>query len=127
MANEKNLVPIVTLSNEEAKKRGRAGGIASGKARREKRTMRETLEKMLEETGKQGKTYKELATLGLIKGAVNGNAQNYKTIMETIGELNAVDTSAINEGIQNIAKLINTPVANRTEQNIEEEQKEEKE
>jgi hypothetical protein len=36
---------------------------------------------------RKGVTYKELATLGLIKGAVKGNAMNYKTIVELLGEL----------------------------------------
>lgn len=42
MANIKNLQ--APRSTEEARRRGRAGGIASGKARREKRTMREFAE-----------------------------------------------------------------------------------
>lgn len=84
MANEQNLRPgEYKLSQEEAKK----GGINSGKARREKATMKKTLEMLLETTNKSGKTYKELATLGLLKGAINGNASNYRTILETLGEL----------------------------------------
>lgn len=68
------------------------GGIASGEARRQKKTMRETLEAMLDEVAKiEGNdnklTYRELATLGLLKGAVQGNNANYKTILETIGEI----------------------------------------
>jgi PBSX family phage terminase large subunit len=75
-----NLIPqahVLTLEEQSA------GGIASGIARREKATMLATLEKCLEEKNqKSGKTYKELATLGLIKGAVNGNGNNYKIIQE---------------------------------------------
>lgn len=88
MANEENLKPgEYKLSQEEAKK----GGIASGEARRQKATMRKTLEMMLDEKHKNGKTYKENATLGLIVGAMKGNAQNYKTIVEMLGELQASD------------------------------------
>ena len=78
MANEQNLrVP----SSEEAREIGRKGGIASGKARREKRTMLDTLEKLLDEKPKgKSKTYKELATEGLIVGAIQGNAKNYEVI-----------------------------------------------
>ncbi len=84
MANIENLKPgEYKLSQEEAKK----GGINSGIARREKATMKATLEMLLDEKYKNGKTYRELATLGLLKGAINGNAQNYKTILETLGEL----------------------------------------
>lgn len=84
VANEQNLKPSeYKLSQEEAKK----GGIRSGEVRREKATMRKTLEMLLDSKSKKGETYRELATLGLIEGAIKGNAQNYKTILETIGEL----------------------------------------
>lgn len=83
---EDNLIPFTSdQDREEAKKNGIKGGIASGKARREKATMLSMLEKVLDETNeKSGKTYRELATLGLVKGAVNGSAQNYKIIQEAI-------------------------------------------
>ena len=85
MANEQNLKPITTLSNEEAVARGRAGGIASGEARRRKRTMIQDLEMLLNQTEqKSGKTYQELATLGLIKGAVSGSSKNYEIIQSLI-------------------------------------------
>ena len=89
MANEENLKPVRT--KKEARELGKKGGIASGKARKEKATMRKVLEEMLEEIPKKNNedklTYKQLATLGLIKGAVFGNNANYKTILETIGEI----------------------------------------
>lgn len=72
---------------EEQREIARQGGIASGEVRKEKATMRKTLEMLLEEKNSKGKTYKELATLGLLKGAINGNASNYRTILETLGEL----------------------------------------
>ena len=85
MANEQNLRPgEYKLTLEEQKK----GGIASGIARKEKATMRKTLEMLLESKNSKGITYKELSTLGLIKGAINGKAENYKTMVELLGELN---------------------------------------
>lgn len=118
MANEQNLRPSeYKLSQEEAKK----GGIASGKTRREKATMKKALEMLLDETNKKsGKTYRELATLGLIQGAIKGNALNYKTILEVMGELNSIDNTEINKGILNIANLLNNPVKNRTEKDLDE-------
>lgn len=78
MAREDNLIPqshVLTLEEQKA------GGRASVKARREKATMLDMLEKCLDEKNeKTGKTYKELATLGLIKGAVNGSSKNYEII-----------------------------------------------
>ena len=88
MANEQNLVSLATRPERERKEIARMGQKASTKARKEKMTMKKTLEMMLEEIGDKdnGLTYKQLATLGLIKGAVLGNNANYKTILETIGE-----------------------------------------
>ena len=89
MANPKTLIPEahkLTLEDQSN------GGKRSGEVRREKATMREILKLMLEdipidEDNKQKLTNKELATLGLIKGARCGNSNNYRTILETIGEL----------------------------------------
>lgn len=77
---------------EEQQKIARKGGIASGVVRKQKATMKETLKQMLEEVADiegndNGLTYRQLATLGLIKGSIQGKADNYKTILEAIGEL----------------------------------------
>lgn len=97
---EDNLIPFTSDQNrEEAKKNGRKGGIASGEARRNKKLMRETLEMCLEMKNKKGVSYRELATIGLINGAIKGNAQNYKVILETLGELNANEDESTNNGI----------------------------
>jgi hypothetical protein len=105
VANEQNLRPgEYQLSKEEAKK----GGINSGIARREKATMKKTLEMLLDEKNNKGKTYRELATLGLLKGAVNGNASNYRTILETLGELtyeNQVNTPTLKIEVVDNANL----------------------
>lgn len=94
MANkgQENLIPMSERSKEEVREIASKGGINSGIARREKATMKETLRQMLEEVadieGNDNKlTYRQLATLGLIKGSIQGKADNYKTIMEAIGEL----------------------------------------
>ena len=81
--NEENLIPFTERTEEEQREIARQGGIASGEARRKKATMISTLEKLLNETNKKaGKTYRELATLGLIKGAVNGSGKNYEIIQQ---------------------------------------------
>lgn len=49
MANEKNLVPFTSDQNrEEAAKNGRKGGIASGKAKRNRKMLRECIDYLLE-------------------------------------------------------------------------------
>lgn len=88
MANTQNLVydkGFDSRTTEEQSEIARKGGIASGEARRKKATMLSTLEQLLDEEYKKngkstGKTYRELATLGLIKGAVNGSGKNYEII-----------------------------------------------
>ena len=89
MANkgQENLIPMSERSKEEVREIASKGGVNSGKARREKATMKKTLEMLLDTKDKDGTTYRELATLGLLKGAIDGNASNYKTIVETLGEL----------------------------------------
>lgn len=88
MANEENLIPFNERSEKETRELGRKGGIASGEARRQKKTMVETLKAILDETNpKTGLTYREMATFGLLKGASKGNANNYKVILEAVGEL----------------------------------------
>ena len=107
MANEQNLRPgEYKLTLEEQKK----GGIASGIARKEKATMKKTLEMLLEEKSKNpktlGKTYRELATLGLLKGAINGNSQNYRTILEVLGELTQLEIDKQQQELSKVEELL---------------------
>ena len=88
MAKEDNLIPFTSeQSREQAKINGRKGGIASGEARREKATMKKALEMLLNEKNDKGITYRDLCTLGLIKGATQGKAENYKVMLQLLGEL----------------------------------------
>ena len=93
VANEENLKPV--RSKKEARELGRLGGIASGQARREKATMKKVLLDMLDEVAdkENNLTYRQLATLGLLKGAIQGNATNYKTILEATGEIEVNSTT----------------------------------
>lgn len=99
MANAQNLIPQAHVLTVEESSRG---GKASGKARRERATMKQVLEDMLKETDNTGLTYQQLATLGLIKGATKGNAQNYKAIIEMLGEVPKEQFGEIKEPILNI-------------------------
>lgn len=88
----KNLIPMNTRSKEEASELGRKGGIASGKVRKEKATMKKTLEMLLDtvpksESNPEGKTFRELTTEGLMVGAVQGKAENYKLMLQLLGEM----------------------------------------
>lgn len=100
---EDNLRPgEYKLTLEEQK----AGGIASGKARREKATMKKTLEMLLDTTSKNGQTFRELATLGLIKGAIKGNGNNYRTILEVLGELGQLEEDRQKQQLARVEELL---------------------
>ena len=105
--NPENLIPNSARTPEELREMARKGGIASGIARREKATMKATLEMLLGETNKKsGKTYRELATLGLIKGAINGNATNYRTMLEVLGELKVLGDNKEEQELSKLDKLL---------------------
>ena len=95
MAKEDNLIPGEhTLTKEEQSRAGKR----SGEVRALKKTFKMALKELLQEEVKDkkgnpsGKTYQDLVNIGLVKGAMKGNAINYKTILETIGELEAEKT-----------------------------------
>lgn len=111
MANEQNLrVP----TSEEAREYGRRGGLASGEARREKATMKKTLEMLLDEVAnikdnESKLTYRQLTTLGLLQGAIEGKAENYKTIVQLLGELQEqTETPSLNINIVDNSNLEKT-------------------
>lgn len=99
---DENLKPFTSeQSREEAERNGKKGGIASGKARREKKALRETMEEMLKvalkdekllETygkfgfAKKGMTMQDAIAAAMIHQAANGNVKAFKEIRETIAE-----------------------------------------
>jgi len=101
MANIENLVPLTT---EKAREIGAKGGKRSGEVKREKRTFKKAIEWLANSDIKLkgGSVYDtlkgmgidvdtlnptQLATIGLWYGAVQGNATNYKTLMEGNNEI----------------------------------------
>lgn len=102
MANEENLKPPRTKS--EARTRGRNGGIASGKARREKKLFKETLEALLTMPMNPGKdvSVEDIKNFAEIKGknisvqeaiiiaqvqkAMKGDTRAAEYLRDTIGQ-----------------------------------------
>lgn len=102
MTNEANLNPV--QSKEEARKRGRAGGIASGKARREKKMMRETLDMLLTMPLKNGKfadvesirsfaalkgkniSVQEAILIAQVQKAMKGDTRAAEYVRDTMGQ-----------------------------------------
>ena len=79
-----NLKPCRTRA--DAQERGRAGGIASGSARRERRALRELLTIALEMPDATGSTNAEAIVAALIDKARGGDVRAFETIRDSIGE-----------------------------------------
>ena len=86
MANEQNLIPNSERTPSELREMARNGGLASGEARRKRKTLKEELLLMLSDGDIQ-----EKISLALINEAINGNnagsvTKAFEVIRDTIGE-----------------------------------------
>lgn len=86
MANEKNLKPVTQRSKSEQREIQKKGGIASGKARRAKKTFKELLKIALEMSTKSGNTNAEEIVASMIRKAQSGDVKAFEAIRDTIGE-----------------------------------------
>jgi PBSX family phage terminase large subunit len=92
MANEKNLRPGSMQSKSEARANGKKGGIASGQARRRKKTLSE-LAKMIADNPAPDNTRAKLAKMGISDEDANNNAVVAASIYAKAikGNMQAVD------------------------------------
>lgn len=81
MANNENLVDLRTRTTEEQREIAKKGGIASGKARAARKTLKEELLLLLS----QGNTQEKIS-LSLIAQAMDGNTKAFEVIRDTVGE-----------------------------------------
>lgn len=108
MANEQNLR---TPTSEEAREIGRKGGIASGKARKEKATLREVLMAELDEKDERtGLTRRQL----LIKKAMANHAKG-KLSFKDLKDL----ADLLGESIQNVSVQTDAPIVAMTPEAIQ--------
>ena len=123
MANEQNLIPNSERTPNELREMTKKGGLKSGEVRREKATFKNAIKWLIESDIKinKGNLYEsfkksgidisklnttQLATLGLWSGAVQGNATNYKTLMEANEEIQTdTETPNININIVDNSNL----------------------
>ncbi len=87
MANEKNLKPVRTKS--EARERGKKGGEASGKSRREKRTIQNILNTFLDDEIKGNVQLEELANKFGIE--ISSSRKELFTMVSVLNTLNGCD------------------------------------
>lgn len=89
MANDgiKNLIPQNQRTKEEQRQIATMGGIASGEARRAKKTMREVLEVLLETVDKgSDKTNIEVMMASAVRKAMNGDLKAMEFVRDTSGQ-----------------------------------------
>lgn len=101
MANEENLIPNEERTPSERRENARKGGIASGKARRRKRSMKEAADLFLSlpvsdkrKFNKAVRRYVDvedidnqmLMIMGLVDAATDGDAGAAKVVIDLLGE-----------------------------------------
>ena len=96
--NEKNLKPIRTES--EAREKGRNGGIASGQARREKKTIQKILADLLDGQIKDNPQFAKLAS----KMGIESD-KSVKDIFTYICVLNSVKSGNLGD-LERLSKLL---------------------
>ena len=113
MANEENLIPFSERSENEARENGRKGGIASGAARRRKRSMKEAADYYLRLPETDRRTVNALLRaqvpsedidnqMAVVKGitaaAKRGDARAAGVLLKMLGEDSPkTDTAALDE------------------------------
>ena len=97
MANNKeNLVSLADRTTEEQREIARKGGIASGKARKERKTLKEELLLLLSNGDTQAKI-----SLALIQEAMNGNTKAFEVVRDTVGE-KPVDKAEVKQEVTTV-------------------------
>lgn len=88
--NEQNLTPQNRRTKSEQREIAKQGGIASGKARREKKAMRELLEdalaKVIKSKSGEEATKKEVASIRIADGMANGDPKMLEIGLKILGD-----------------------------------------
>ena len=86
MANEQNLKPLNTRTKDERRKIAVMGGKASGKARRDRKTFKDSLLLALETIQEDGKTIQDIGIESLMGKYKNGDLKAFEIVRDTVGE-----------------------------------------
>lgn len=122
-----NLIPQSERTKEEQRRIARSGGIASGKARREKKMMKETLEILLSMQMKTGQatdiesiksfatlkgkniTVQDAVSIAMLQKAMKGNVRAAEWVRDTAGQ----------KPVENMNMNMNLPVFFEGEDELE--------
>ncbi len=108
MANEQNLVSFGKRTTSEQREIAKKGGKNSGKKRREKKKLGDTLKALLAldyEIDERVVRGSQAIGIALIKQALSGNVKAYEVIRDTIGEKPVSGVSLENAGGVNGIKI----------------------
>lgn len=109
MANEENLIPFSERSKSEARENGRKGGIASGAARRRKRSLKETADLYLSLPVTDRRIWNKISrdgvdpedidnqmaiVAGLSKVAALGDSKAAKVLFDLLGDTDTGDSTS---------------------------------
>ena len=110
MAGEENLRPVQT--KEEARERGRRGGIKSGQVRRQRKTIAETLDKLLNEKITDPKQ------LAVIKksGMPLSKAPTYKDFLVASTIMKSIKRGSVDD-LEKLAAMIGETVKDEQREN----------
>lgn len=90
MANEQNLIPNSKRTPQELREITRKGGIASGKARREKKELKAIVEalfeRMYETEGGEKISGAEAITVKQMEKALKGDTKAFEVLRDTAGQ-----------------------------------------
>lgn len=110
MANEKNLIPFDQRSESEARELGKKGGIASGAARRRKRSLKEAADLYLSLPVSDRRVWNKISRqyvdpedidnqmaiiVGLSKAAARGDPKAAKVLFDVLGEDSRTDDGEV--------------------------------
>lgn len=94
----------------EAREKGKNGGIASGKARRKRKTLKEELIALLETGDNQVKL-----SVALLTSALDGNVKAFEVIRDTIGEKPKEEISIENPQTTKVLESISKQLKKKNE------------
>lgn len=105
MANEDNLNPV--RSEDEARERGKKGGVASGAARRRKKEFRDVFQALLDGKDIKGPDGKKLSgtealAMKVFQLALKGDLRAFEIIRDTVGQkpVDKVEVSTIDQSVK---------------------------
>lgn len=113
-ASKNNLITFADRTPEEHRKISSKGGIASGKARQEKKRLREFIELALEKkikTPEGEKTTEELMALKAVQEALKGDWKAYELVVALSGQKPAdkVEVATVSkETIKQVEEFLNS-------------------